>query len=73
MRRLSGERRRIVALSGSVAALSGVVPPLLGHHPVLRWAWVGFMVSLLVYVVVLMVRLRRNEVCGVGVRAGGDR
>ncbi len=50
-------------LASSVAAMSGV-GPLLFHRN--HWAmavWLGLMMTLLVWVVVLMVRLRKGERC----------
>jgi hypothetical protein len=63
MRKLSVQRRRVVVLASSVAAMSGV-GPLLFHRN--HWAmavWLGLMMTLLVWVVVLMVRLRKGERC----------
>jgi hypothetical protein len=54
----------VVALAGSVAAMSGV-GPLLFHRN--HWAvaiWLGLMVALLVWVVVLMARLMKDGRCG---------
>ncbi len=64
MRKMSVQRRRVVALAGSVAAMSGV-GPLLFHRN--HWAvaiWLGLMVALLVWVVVLMARLMKDGRCG---------
>jgi len=64
MRRLSEQRRRLAAMAGGLAAMSGTAPLLLQHHSRLRWGWLALMVTLMVWVIVLMVRLRRNEGCG---------
>ncbi len=64
MRRLSAARRRVVALAGSMAAISGVEPLLLQRHSLARWIWLGLMATLLVRLIVLMARLRKDEGCG---------
>ena len=63
MRQMSVQRRRVVALAGSVAAMSGLGPLLLPRHSWMRWGWMGLMATLLVWVIVLMARLRRDEGC----------
>jgi hypothetical protein len=63
MRRMSVQRRRVVVLASSVAAMSGVGPLLFARHSWLRWGWMGLMAALLAAVIVLMVRLRRDEGC----------
>ena len=63
MRKLSEPRRRVVALAGSLACMSGVGPVLLRHHPLMDWVWWGLYILLRVCVIVLMVRLRREEGC----------
>ncbi len=63
MRRLSVQRRRVVALASSVAAMSGVGPLLFARHCWAAWVWMGLMVTLLVWAIVLMTRLRRHEGC----------
>ena len=63
MRRVSKQRRRIVALSSSVAAMSGVVPLLIRRHPVDGWMWLGMMAGLVVGAIILMVRVQRDEGC----------
>ncbi len=63
MRQMSVQRRRVVSMAGSVAAMSGLGPLLFRRHPWLGWGWIGLMFTLLVCVVVLMVRLRQDEGC----------
>jgi len=53
----------VVALAGSLACMSGVGPVLLRHHPLMEWVWLGLYILLMVCVIVLMVRLRREEGC----------
>jgi uncharacterized membrane protein len=52
-----------VVLASSVAAMSGVGPLLFQRNHWARWVWMGLMAVLLVRVIVLMVRLRRDEGC----------
>ena len=63
MRRMSEKRRKVVAMSGGLAAMSGIGPLVLQRHTWLRWAWMALVVTLMVRVIVLMVRLRRSEGC----------
>ena len=63
MRKMSVQRRRVVSLGGSVAALNGVGPLLFPHHSAARWVWLGLMTTLLIWVIVLMLRLKRDEGC----------
>jgi hypothetical protein len=63
MRRMSVQRRRVVSLASSVAAMSGVGPLLFPHHSVARWVWLGLMATLLIWVIVLMLRLKRDDGC----------
>jgi hypothetical protein len=63
MRRMSVQRRRVVSLASSVAALSGVGPLFFPRHLVARWMWLGLMATLLIWVIVLMLRMKRDEEC----------
>lgn len=63
MRRLSAARRRVGVLASSIAAMSGVGPLLFQHNFWARWVWLGLMATLLVWVIVLMARLRKDEGC----------
>jgi hypothetical protein len=64
MRKMSVERRRVAGLASSLACMAGVGPVLLRHHPRVEWAWMVVYVSLMIWVIVRMVRLRRSEGCG---------
>jgi len=61
MSELSPRRRRIVVMSGSIAALSGVTPLLLKDHPYVRIGVLVWIVLMLVYVVTEIVKLKREE------------
>jgi hypothetical protein len=50
-------------MASSLAAMSGLGTLLFHRHAWLGWTWVGIEGALLVWVVVLMVRLRRDERC----------
>ncbi len=63
MRRLSAARRRVVVLASSMAAMSGVGPLLFQRNNLARWVWLGLMAVLVVRLIVLMVRLRKDEGC----------
>jgi hypothetical protein len=43
--------------------MSGLGPLLFPRHSAARWVWMGLMATLLVWVIVLMLRLRRDEGC----------
>jgi hypothetical protein len=60
MRRLSQERRQVVALAGSLAAISGTGGTLSRWHPALHWAWLCLYLVLLSVVIVKALRLRRS-------------
>jgi asparagine N-glycosylation enzyme membrane subunit Stt3 len=57
MSELSPERKRVVVLCASVAAMSGV-SVLLKGHPVLLGVWIAFMVVTLVYAMVQLAKLK---------------
>ena len=59
MSNLSPERRRVVVLCASVAAMSGV-PVLLQRHAVLLGVWIGLMSVALVYIMVQVAKLKRD-------------
>lgn len=63
MRKLSAQRRRVVTMAASMAAISGVGPLLLRGHHSLEIVWAGLIVVLAVTVIVQTVRLRREEGC----------
>ena len=58
MNKLSPERRRVVILAASIAAMSGVVG-LLGHnHPVLMGIWIAVLAVAMVYVIVQLFKIK---------------
>jgi len=59
MSQLSPERKRVVVLCSSVAAMSGV-SVLLKGHPVILGVWIGFMVVTLVYAMVQLAKLKKQ-------------
>jgi hypothetical protein len=61
MRKLSVQRRRLVGLSASMAALSGVVPLLLRNHARLWWVWLCAMAAVLVWVIARLSKLNCEE------------
>jgi hypothetical protein len=67
MRRMSVQRRRVVVMAASVSAMSGMGPLLFEGHTQrqlwMRCAWLGVIAMLLVVVIALMVRLKRDEGC----------
>ncbi len=63
MRKMSLQRRRVVGLASSLACLSGMGPVLRQNHPRLEWAWLVLCVLLMIWVIVKMVRLQRDEGC----------
>ncbi len=62
-RQMSPQRRRVVALAGSIAAISGLVPTLTHGHPYVADAIMGVMVFGLIYVIREMLKLRRTGNC----------
>lgn len=63
MRKMSLQRRRLVLLANSVACMGGVGPSLSQHHPQLEGVWLGLTATLLIWVIVQMMRLRKDEGC----------
>ncbi len=63
MRQMSVQRRRVVTMASSVAAMSGLGPLLVRGHRYLGLAWMLFIAVMLVAVIVQMVKLRREEGC----------
>lgn len=63
MRKISRERRQVVVLAASVAAMSGVGPALGRWHPGAEWLWVGVQMAVLGTAVVKMWRLGRRGGC----------
>jgi hypothetical protein len=54
---LSPQRKKVVALCASVAAMSGG-SVLLKGHPVLLGVWIGWMVIVLVFAMVQLAKLK---------------
>lgn len=63
MRTMSRQRRRVVGLASSMACMGGVGPALFRAHPRAEWVWLLAYVLVMIWVIVLMVRLRRDEGC----------
>ena len=63
MRKMSLQRRRVVLLASSLTCMGGVGPSLSQHHPQLEDLWLGLMATLLIWVIVQMMRLRKDEGC----------
>ena len=63
MRKMSRQRARVVAMAGGVSVMSGLGPLLRQHHPRLQWLWLVFLVLMMIWVIVQMVRLQRDEGC----------
>lgn len=61
MREMSVKRRRLAGLSASVAAMSGVGPVLLRDHARLRWAWLGMIAVMLVWIIAALAKLKCEE------------
>jgi hypothetical protein len=61
MKQLSPQRRRVVALSGSVAAMGGLGPALLPRHPRLEVLLLCFMVGTLAFAIMQLVKLKKRE------------
>jgi hypothetical protein len=63
MRAMSAERRRVAAMASSLAAMSGVGPVLLREHRRAEWVWLAVYILLMIWVIVKLVRLRRDGGC----------
>ncbi len=64
MRTMSAQRRRVAALESSLACMGGVGPSLLHHHPRAEWVWLAAYIPLMLWLIVRMMRLKREEGCG---------
>jgi hypothetical protein len=60
---MSVQRRRVVVMASSLAAMSGIGSVLFRGHVWLGWTWMGVEIAFLVWVIVLLLRLRRDEGC----------
>jgi hypothetical protein len=61
MKQLSPERRKIVVLASAIAASSGAVLLLQKDHPRLTATWLGLLSVALVYVIVQLVKIKRQK------------
>jgi uncharacterized membrane protein YfcA len=60
MSKLTPERRKIVAIGGSVAAMSGGVLLLQRNHPWLTAVWACLLMFAAIYVMMQLVKIRRS-------------
>ena len=58
MSRLSPERRKVVILGGSIAAMSGTIALLGRNHPWLGAVWLCFLLIAAAYVMVQLIKIR---------------
>jgi hypothetical protein len=61
MSQLSPERRKVVVIAASIAAMSGSVGLLARNHPWLAGVWLGLLAVALVYVMVQLVKIKRSR------------
>jgi hypothetical protein len=43
--------------------MGAIGPSLFRHHPLAEWVWLAAYVPVMIWVIVLMVRLQRDEGC----------
>ena len=60
MRALSPQRRKVVVLSGALAATSGLIGAIGQHHHRLELVWIVLELALLVYILREFVVLKRE-------------
>jgi hypothetical protein len=60
MSKLSPERRKVVVLGGSIAAMSGTIALLGRNHPWLGAVWLCFLLIAAAYVMVQLIKIRRS-------------
>jgi len=58
---MTQERRKVVVIAASIAAMSGSVGLLARHHPWLAGVWLGLLFVALVYVMVQLVKIQRSK------------
>jgi hypothetical protein len=58
---MSPRRRKVVVLCCAVAALSGTGPLLLKGHRAAQMIWIALMVTILIYAIAELVKLKREE------------
>lgn len=61
MSELSPERRKVVLLCSSAAAMSGCSVLLLKRHPVLWGIWMAVVLGVLVYAIAKLAKLNRRK------------
>jgi hypothetical protein len=59
--RRAAERRKIMMISMSIAAISAGMLPLSQKHPQVIYVWLGFLGLAFIYVVTQLVRIKRNK------------
>jgi hypothetical protein len=64
MRKMSRERRRVMTLSGCLAATGGIMPTLVNRNHKAMLVWVCVEAVLLALLIVRMMRLKKTEGCG---------
>jgi hypothetical protein len=60
-KRLSSERRKVVLIASSIAALSAGMVPLSQRHPQVIAVWLCFLGVAMIYVITQLVRIKRNR------------
>ena len=60
MNKLTRERREIVVIGGGIAAGSAGAAALSQRHPMLGWVWLAVIFVALGYVVVKLVKIKRE-------------
>jgi hypothetical protein len=61
MSKLTPERRKIVAIGGSIAAMSGGVLLLERNHPWVATVWVCLLMVAAIYVMWQLIKIRRSR------------
>jgi hypothetical protein len=61
MRQMSAERRKIVMLGGTMAALGLMLRPMLHGHPWGTWLFLGLQVVVIGKMLALLWRVRKND------------
>jgi hypothetical protein len=57
---LSKDRRQVVIIGGSIAAMSGTIALLGRNHPWLGAVWLCFLLIAAAYVMVQLIKIRRS-------------
>ena len=61
MSELTPERRKVVILGGSVAAMSGSIAVFGHNHPWLAVVWLCFLMVAAAYVIVQLIKIKRSR------------